>query len=150
MDECNLIFIYISVYDEFNFGICYRKYINICYSYFPRNSFLLECVIWTDLLLYIYRYKCIYMYMYIIYNIYIYIFYIYIYLLVLNLTKTYNRDRWWYNKSLYAQKGYLFVRQLLKENFWSIHHTKYIKLLESRCNYPIEILLALSKMYAHL
>ena len=29
---------------------CYRRDVNICYSCVSQNSFLLECVIWIDLL----------------------------------------------------------------------------------------------------
>lgn len=32
---------------------CYRRDVNICYSCVSQNSFLLECVIWIDLLDYI-------------------------------------------------------------------------------------------------
>lgn len=38
-----------------SFGMCCGKDINVCYSWFSQNSFLFECVIWTEFFGYVYQ-----------------------------------------------------------------------------------------------
>ena len=58
------IFLFMSTWvSNGYFNMCYRKYTNICDSYFSQNPFLLEYVIWNGLLesLSLFLYICIYM-----------------------------------------------------------------------------------------